>query len=658
MLKKIVVAIFFLSIALLYFHNLTRDIYGGDIGDLVTASYLFGVAHPPGYPLFTFLGFILSRLPFPAPPVTKVALISAISSFIGLVIYYKFSLKVTKSLLLSLLTTSILAFSYFFWLNAEMPEAFGLNNFFAIVLLYFAIQFYERKKKRYLYLLGFFAGLSLTHHQTIITIFPGLLILSLRHFKFVLTKRRFIPAVLLFILGFSAYIYVPIAARQNPAVNWDNASNLNNFLHLVLRKDYDYAPSIAHGVPTQVHRTVLSDYLKTILATYSYQVAFLLLLGAFYLFKIDKRLFLSLFSAFLLSGPVFVVYGASPVTTKTAMSIMERFYSLSSVVGMFFIPYGIVFLRNILNSLLRNKLLATILLLYFFIVPTFMLKYNFPKTDLSNTQIGNELAYDVLSSLPENAVLFLHGDTKLFNVWYVRYVLGIRTDVDIINPPNIGANVYLDEEINNYYKKQAKTKKNDLLKKTLEDIRARRPIFSTYGIEYDPRDSLLLPHGLVYELIYKKNTPSLEAYRELAEKNLKKLHIKSREVLKPSEMNNVTPEIPTIYSNGFIFIGDFIDSYYKNPALAEHYYRRGLWIDRENSSGYSGLGLSLYKAYNDCKGAERNLKKAIELYSIWKTYYKQLYLIYDRCGFNKKKDSFKKEYYTRFKENIDETVKK
>ena len=42
--------LFFSSIALIYLHNLTRDIYSGDIGDLVTAASVFGVPHPPGYP--------------------------------------------------------------------------------------------------------------------------------------------------------------------------------------------------------------------------------------------------------------------------------------------------------------------------------------------------------------------------------------------------------------------------------------------------------------------------------------------------------------------------------------------------------------------------------------------------------------------------------
>ncbi len=145
--RNILVSLFFGAIGILYLHNLTRDIYSGDIGDLVTASYVFGVAHPPGYPLFTFLGGILAHLPLPMPVVSRVALLSVFASLGALALYFRFSVKVTKNLFLSLLSTSILAFSYLFWLHAEIPEAFELNNLFAVAMLYLTYLFITLKMK-------------------------------------------------------------------------------------------------------------------------------------------------------------------------------------------------------------------------------------------------------------------------------------------------------------------------------------------------------------------------------------------------------------------------------------------------------------------------------------------------------------------------------
>ncbi|MBI4009476.1 DUF2723 domain-containing protein, partial [Candidatus Roizmanbacteria bacterium] len=565
MIKKILIVVFFLFVSLIYLHNLTRDIYSGDLGDLVTAAYVGGVAHPPGYPLFTFLGLILSRLPIPIPVVSKVGLISIFSSLLALIFYYKYTLKVSKSIYLGLLCTSILAFSYFFWLNAEIPEVFALNNFFIVILLYLAFQFFKSKKVKYLYFLAFFLGLSLTHHHTIILIFPALAYLIRKHLKIILKKKTIFLCLMLFLLGISVYLYVPIAASRNPVINWDSATNLKNFIHLVSRKDYGVVTlGKSQGiVPQSTKMIILKNYLQTIVSTYSFQVVFVFLLGLVYLFFKDRKLFFSLFVASLLTGPLFIFYSAYVATSSASLGILERFYTLSAVTFMFFVPFGFIIIKNFLNKKLSSPIFSYIELSYFFIVPIFLYKFNFPKTDLSKTQIGNELALDVFSTLPKNSVFFATGDTITFNTWYLRYVLKERADIEIINPPGVGNNIYLDKEINEYYKKNPKVSLRDIVSKTFEVIRSKKPIFTTQQIPNVSKDALLMPKGLIFELVDKKNLPSEEDYLKNIEDNLKRLHIKRRDRLNISELNFITPEIPLIYSNAFVRVGDFLIAQYK-----------------------------------------------------------------------------------------------
>src|SRR5258708_21392292 len=138
-IQSVIPIVVFIFVSLLYLHNITHDIYSGDNGDLVTASYVFGVAHPPGYPLFTSIGFILSHLPISFAVVTKVTLLSVIASILGLFFFFKLSMRATQSYLISIISTLALAFSYLFWLFTEVPEVFALNNFFIIILFYFAV---------------------------------------------------------------------------------------------------------------------------------------------------------------------------------------------------------------------------------------------------------------------------------------------------------------------------------------------------------------------------------------------------------------------------------------------------------------------------------------------------------------------------------------
>lgn len=658
-IKKITIFIFFLSVLILYILNLTRDVYSGDIGDLVTAACVHGVAHPPGYPLFTLLGGILCELPFPFPPVSKVGLISVFASVVGLIFYYKLASRITKSLFLSLLSTSILAFSYLFWLHAEIPEVFGLNNFFIIIILYFAILFYQEKKKKYLYLLAFFTGLSLTHHHTILFILPAALLLALKHIKYILKKKTIIfYSLLLFILGLLPYLYVPIAASREPVINWGEATSLQNFIDLILRKDYGgFSPIVVDRVPLAVKLILVKDYFRTLVSTYSYQIIFVFVLGILTMFRFSKLILFSLLFVFLFSGAGFIFYGANPYSTPTAIGIVERFYTLSFVVFMFFIPYGFLFIKNILNHFFSKKIYSFLILSYFLIIPFTLVKYNYAKTNLSQTHIGNNLARDILSNLPKNSTLFLSGDTIIFNVWYLNFVLGYRKDIDIINPERVGANKYLEEEKAKYKKSNPNTKQNEVLEKTLDEIAKKKSVFSTYAIEHNPSNTILLPKGLVFEIIHKDDAPSKEKYLKETEEILKKLQRPRRESLTQADNNVLAPEVPLFYSNALVRVGDFLDAYYKDSRKAEHYYRRALWFDNQNPSAYAGLALSQYKAFHDCNESLKNMQTAIDIYPVWNKYYLQKFLIYQGCDTDKKIiENFTKHYLLTFKSNLEDDM--
>ena len=297
------------------------------------------------------------------------------------------------------------------------------------------------------------------------------------------------------------------------------------------------------------------------------------------------------------------------------------------------------------------------LISYFLIIPLLMLKYNFPRTDLSKTKIGNTLARNVLSSLPENSVLFVTGDNTTFSIWYIYYVLKERQDIDIINPPGVGNNLYLDKEINDYFKKNPKTQTKDIIANTFDEIRKKRRVFTNYEIKPMPKNTILVAKGLVFEIMTKQNVASEEKYLEGVEKNWRKIKIQRRETLNPAEQNFIAPEIPFIYSNSLVHIGDFLDSHYRNPQKAESYYRRALWIDDTNPQAYSGLAISLYKSDKDCRQSLENIKQAISIYPIWKNYYIQQYYFAKNCGVSSDElGKLKQEYKILFQQDIEKDL--
>src|SRR5581483_4203791 len=156
--NNIPLSIFFIFTTLFYLHNLTRTVYGGDVGDLAAAALSHGVPHPPGYPLFTLLGIVFLSIPLSLPPVTKIGLISVISALLTLGIFYKLISLFVKDNIVRLLSLGILAFSYYFWFYAELPEVFSLGNLFAMSIILLSILFYKTKEMKYLYFLAFTLG--------------------------------------------------------------------------------------------------------------------------------------------------------------------------------------------------------------------------------------------------------------------------------------------------------------------------------------------------------------------------------------------------------------------------------------------------------------------------------------------------------------------
>src|SRR5579859_4118763 len=102
------IGLFFFTF-IVYVHNLSASVYGGDAGDFLSAIAVKGVAHPSGYPLYTLLGIIGSYLPMHQNLAWKVALLSALFSSLAVVSMYAVVYRITKNKLLGVITALTLA---------------------------------------------------------------------------------------------------------------------------------------------------------------------------------------------------------------------------------------------------------------------------------------------------------------------------------------------------------------------------------------------------------------------------------------------------------------------------------------------------------------------------------------------------------------------
>src|SRR5438477_9778206 len=221
----------------LYFLTAARDIVVGDSPELMMAAVTLGVAHAPGYPLFTMLGHLFSLLPVGSIPF-RVNLLSVVCDALTIGVVYFSTFRLTRSQLAAAFAALLLAVDPIFWEWSLAAEVFPLNNLLAAVLILLLVTWHEHPERSALLIAAFFvAGLALTNHQTIVLLAPA--------FCFVLLQRRSIlrPRLLgigvaVFIIGLLPYAYIPWASAHHPVHNWGNVSSFHDLIGLITRRSY------------------------------------------------------------------------------------------------------------------------------------------------------------------------------------------------------------------------------------------------------------------------------------------------------------------------------------------------------------------------------------------------------------------------------------
>jgi len=177
--------------------------------------------------------------------------------------------------------------------------------------------------------------------------------------------------------------------------------------------------------------------------TYYFLPLILGLIGLFFLFNTDKKLFWVLLVFFLFTGLAIQVY-----TNVRPFEPRERDYS---VVGSFYvfaiwIGFGVYAIYNALRKYTSNKLMAPLLtVICLALVPGILAANNWDDHDRSGKYTAQAMAHKYLDSCDENAILFTIGDNDTFALWYAQEIEGYRTDVRVVNTSLFQTDWYIDQ---------------------------------------------------------------------------------------------------------------------------------------------------------------------------------------------------------------------
>lgn len=206
-----------------------------DAGLFASAAACFGVPHPPGYPLWTMLGglWLSAWSALGVEPVAALSAFSALAAALvcgalaGLGRSHGASWPV--AVVAGLFPTNAATFAA----QAVTIEVYALAAACQMTALAFALAPRVRPVAVALAL-----GFGLAAHPNTLFLLPTLVALvwvraddrSLR------SALRFGAALL---APLALYLYVPLAARGDPVVNWGNATGGQNLLDHLLRRQYD-----------------------------------------------------------------------------------------------------------------------------------------------------------------------------------------------------------------------------------------------------------------------------------------------------------------------------------------------------------------------------------------------------------------------------------
>lgn len=530
-----------------------QGIAGGDSGDLVTAAATFGVAHPPGYPLYTFFGWLASRLPF-FTPAWRVGLLSSLPHAVVIALVYVLVSSLTKRKLIGLFSALLLFGNYLFFLYSVTPEVFALFDLFVITLVYLFIRWRQTKHERLLLCAAFVFGLALTHHQVILFLLPAGI--------YWLWGNRFRVSYLFwFLAGLVPYVYVFVASRGHSIINWDRAVDLAGFIRLVTRADYGTFVSGGYfGAQLTQRLLQIQAYAQFILLDFTWIGILLILLGFFSLWKRDRRLSIFLFLALLFLGPLFFFYASFPLASRFTLGTYERFLLPSYVLFAVLAGIGLAELSDRIRFVLNRRMLSRLTPLVLGI--GFVVIMLFPVSQLGVTvwrfyglpgdRTADNLGGDILSPLPKGSILLLGRDTTLFSTQYMRYALLYRPDVIAIHASRLGSPDY-QITLHAIFPDITFPTSGDATVNLVASQYPKRRIFSNAPLNVGT-GWYWVPYGLTYELVDEKRPPSA---RVMYADNLviwKTLHDPTTGIL--SRYNHLMlSDVRDVYAGGRIELG-------------------------------------------------------------------------------------------------------
>lgn len=467
LLKKFYYILTGLTAFIVYLFTLAPSVIQIDTGELAAVQATLGIAHPTGYPLYTIIGFLFSKIPLPFAAIYQLNMLAALYCAASVSIFTytaKYILdniesfgnqqkkapekksrkdKKQKSdtkasakpiaaltenikLISAMLAGLALAFSKTFWFQSTSVEVYSFHLLLMSLIILSLIKAYANKEasindvksKSWLWF-AFFLALGFTNHMTTLLILPGIAYLYFDLSGF--NKNSFLRIGVMMLLFFPVlilvYSYLPIRAAQQPFLNWGNPVDWERIIRHISGFQYQ----VWLFTSADAAKKQLEYFINNLLSEFSI-TSIVIATGIVVTFIKSRKLFIFLLITFLFTVLYSINYDINDI---------DAYFLLAYLCLAFFSAFGFA---KIFQELSDNKTVKRIALAVI-ILPVLIQAYViYDKTDQSKTFIYEDYTKALLSSVEQDAIIFSYQwDYFLSASYYFQFVEDFRRDIAVVD---------------------------------------------------------------------------------------------------------------------------------------------------------------------------------------------------------------------------------
>jgi hypothetical protein len=492
-----------------YLITVGRSIGEIDSGELALAQATLSIPHPTGYPFFSLVGFIFSKIPLPFSTLFKLNILNSLWCSLTIVILIKTTFLLLKNLriifnkkflrdnnfnftddsglrIISVFSGLMFGFSATFWLQSTKVEVYALQIFITSLIIYstikIAINTFQKesiKEQNYKNILkdGFqialLIGLGFSNHLMTIYLLPALVFTFI--FLYGINKESIKAFSFLTIIVFAVavlfYLGLMFRAQMSPPWSYGDPSNVERLIEHVTAKEYSkYLLDSTDGLTKQgskLLKMLSFNFNDGTISLGEFALSlFLGIAGVLLIFVLRKE-----FASFFL----LIIF--SSITTALSYSIpdINEYFLVTFLVISICAILPLVIIFNYIYKVRLFKHIFYSALLFLIMVQVLS---NFDYANRSKFYVIEDFFKSSVNSLPFNSIFLTDNWNSILSpALYFQNVEKVRPDVNFISPSG-----YLQFD---WYKRIKKHKLYD----------------SSYVII--PRENLFVAYDVGYRIIGK-----------------------------------------------------------------------------------------------------------------------------------------------------------